>query len=395
LFLTLAAILPRSFFILGNAWRKSAPYVAGRIVTSAPTFDHDGLGREYRKRKYDPDGVIYIDTQYALCDCTGKAAKVSNPYRFGDTIYWTETKYDTLGRVIKVIPPDGSPAWNNLQYNYDPDYPMLTVVDAAGKQIKYEYDAMSRLFRITEPDSSGQLTLTTTYNYLPSGGQPGLVITQGTQTRTFLYDTFGRLTTETHPESGTTTYTYDDNGNVLQKTDARGWVTYHGYDELNRLIGKAYQNDGGVTPAVYLFYDLAQNGIGRPAGWYSGGNSSFAHYDVMGRPIYEARTIGGDTQEMGWSYGLGGQLLTTSYPNGFITANSYDTAGNLETIDSSFAGYLVTNVDRNAAGAWTLVNYGNGVSNARTFNVNLQLNSLRVSSSGTDHFYQIPDLLPQ
>ena len=43
--------------------------------------------------------------------------------------------------------------------------------------------------------------------------------------------------------------------------------------------------------------------------------------------------------------------------------------------------------DRNSGGAWTLVNYGNGVSNARTFNLNMQLASIRVSS-GTDYFYK-------
>ena len=32
------------------------------------------------------------------------------------------------------------------------------------------------------------------------------------QTRSFTYDSLGRLRTETHPESGTSTYNYDDAG---------------------------------------------------------------------------------------------------------------------------------------------------------------------------------------
>jgi len=34
-------------------------------------------------------------------------------------------------------------------------------------------------------------------------------VAQGAQTRTYVYDELGRLTSETNPESGTTTYYYD------------------------------------------------------------------------------------------------------------------------------------------------------------------------------------------
>jgi RHS repeat-associated protein len=359
--------------------------VAPGQETSATSY-RDGIGRVYRARMSDPGGDIFTDTQYQF-DSQGANARTSNPYRSGETIYWTETQYDALGRVAKVIPPDGSSTTNHLQYIYDLDTPAKTVVDAAGKQKRYEYDALGRVFRITEPDNSGQLTLTTTYNYLPAGGQPGLVITQGSHSITYVYDTLGRTVSDTYPENGTTTYAYDDNGNVIQKTDARGYMTNYVYDELNRLTSKTHQNDGGVTPSVSMAYDTATNGTGRPASWTSGANSGSSTYDIMGRSISESLSIAGDTQSMQWSYIQGGELITTTYPNGFTTTNGYDSVGNLETIGSSFAGNLVTNVDRNSGGAWTLVNYGNGVSNARTFNLNMQLASIRVSSA-TDYFYK-------
>jgi RHS repeat-associated protein len=353
---------------------------------SSATAYQDGIGRKYRSKISDPAGDIFTDTQYQY-DSAGTAAKVSNPYRLGETVYWTETQYDALGRVSKVIPPDGSSTANRMQYIYDLDTPAKTVIDAAGKQKRYEYDAAGRVFRITEPDSSGQLTLATTYNYMPSGGQPGLVITQGTHTITYVYDTLGRRVSATYPESGTTTYVYDDNGNMTQKTDARGWVTNYTYDELNRLTGKTYQNDGGVTTAVAISYDTTTNGIGKPAGWASGNNSGSSSYDIMGRVTSSSLTIAGDTHSMQESFVPGGELITTTFPNGFTATNGYDSIGNLETITSSFAGNLVTNIDRNTSGSWTLINYGNGVSNARTYNSNLQLKSIRVSN-GNDYFYK-------
>lgn len=41
------------------------------------------------------------------------------------------------------------------------------------------------------------------------------------QQRYFGYDSAGRLTQASNPESGVTNYTYDSNGNVQTKTDAR------------------------------------------------------------------------------------------------------------------------------------------------------------------------------
>ena len=49
-------------------------------------------------------------------------------------------------------------------------------------------------------------------------------VTQGTQMRTFTYDTYdalGRLVTATNPENGLTTYTNDNNGNLIQEDQRR------------------------------------------------------------------------------------------------------------------------------------------------------------------------------
>ncbi|MBI2820591.1 MAG: RHS repeat protein [Acidobacteria bacterium] len=106
-----------------------------------------------------------------------------------------------------------------MGYSYDPITNSTTVTDPAGKVKRYHYDVLGRAWKVVEPDGTGQLTQETTYNYLPTTGQNKLIIVQGVQTRTFNYDTLGRLTSETHPENGATSYTYDDNGNPLTKTD--------------------------------------------------------------------------------------------------------------------------------------------------------------------------------
>jgi RHS repeat-associated protein len=76
----------------------------------------------------------------------------------------------------------------------------------------------------------------------------------------------GRLTSETHPESGTTTYVYDtdstcgaSSGDRVKKTDAIGNVSCYAYDSLHRPTAITYPSGSyaAVTPAKHFVYDSA------------------------------------------------------------------------------------------------------------------------------------------
>src|SRR5436189_1268377 len=57
-----------------------------------------------------------------------------------------------------------------------------------------------------------------------------------TQTRTFVYDpTTQRLTSATHPESGTVSYTYNSDGTVATRIDAKNQKTAYVYDTYKRV----------------------------------------------------------------------------------------------------------------------------------------------------------------
>ena len=85
----------------------------------------------------------------------------------------------------------------------------------------------------------------TSYTYSALDNLTG--VAQGSQTRTFAYDSLSRLTSARNPESGTIAYTYDNNGNLTQRTDARRVVTAYTYDGLDRLTRRSYSYTGSDT----------------------------------------------------------------------------------------------------------------------------------------------------
>jgi len=50
-----------------------------------------------------------------------------------------------------------------------------------------------------------------------------LKVSQGVQTRSYVYNSLGQLTSATLPESGATAYTYTNFGLVYQRTEREAW----------------------------------------------------------------------------------------------------------------------------------------------------------------------------
>ena len=90
---------------------------------------------------------------------------------------------------------------------------------------------------VAEPDpASGTVTTSYIYDWMNHVSKVSMTRAGTTQTRTFVYDDKGRLTTATNPENGTVTYTYNDSDNTLKyKHDARGQDTVYTYDSKKRV----------------------------------------------------------------------------------------------------------------------------------------------------------------
>ncbi len=160
-----------------------------------------------KRRDGGRDRPTQTETQYTACACSpvGKPVKTSRPYRSGQTPVWTETRYDALGRPTAVILPDGNQTTYTYSVQNDATWKgsLTLITDPAGKQKRYLYDAFGRLLRVDEPDPTGALVETARYTYDTMGRLTTVQMSRradGTfkQTRSFVYNTAGQLTSATN-----------------------------------------------------------------------------------------------------------------------------------------------------------------------------------------------------
>ena len=228
----------------------------------------NGRGQVRQEKSLGEGGVWdLIDTVY---DALGGISQQSLPYRTGDTIRWNTFTYDALSRPATTQMPDGSTVQSFYNETARPSVASslagetLRAVDAWGRERWSRNDALGRLVEVVEPDPNGNGTvasngLVTTYTYNTLGDLTG--VTQGSQTRSFKYDSLGRLKAQRLAEAGATlndagtyvgsgswsnVFTYDDRSNLTSRTDARGVKTVYNYnsDPLNRLQSVSYDTTG-------------------------------------------------------------------------------------------------------------------------------------------------------
>jgi RHS repeat-associated protein len=304
------------------------------------------MGRTIESRQYEGGAnYIAVQTQY---DALGRAYKTSNPFRSyaGEQPIWTTAGFDALSRVISVTTPDSAVV--NTSYSGN----AVTVSDQTSKARKSVTDGLGRLSSVYE-DPNG-LSYQTSYSYDVLDDLA--TVNQGSQTRTFVYDSLKRLSSVTNPESGTLSYQYDNNGNVMQKTDARGVVTTFGaYDLLNRPTTKTY-SDG--TPGVTYAYDTATNGKGRLASVSSSISTySYGSYDALGRALSWSEALGSQTYSLSYSYDLAGHMKGITYPSGHVVNYNYDNAGRLGDKDAFNLAFTGNLGDGNTRTYSTGINY--------------------------------------
>lgn len=292
----------------------------------------DGLGRVTRSSQTEGGSFILADTEY---DALGRVLKISNPYRTDDALQWTTNTYDALGRVTIVKTPDNAELLSSFSGN------TVTITDQAGKQRRSVTDVLGRLTSVNEaPNDTTSYNFQTSYAYDVLGNLR--TVTQGSQARTFAYDSLSRMTSATNPETGTIAYAYDANGNLLTKTDARLTMATYIYDGLNRVTQSSYGNGTAVaTPTVTYGYDSssASNSKGKLTSVSSDVSAyNYTGYDAVGRVTASQQVTDGRTYSMGYQYDLAGNMTSQTYPTGRVVSQTFDNTGRLVSVNGQSSG---------------------------------------------------------
>ncbi len=303
-----------SYVDTANAVSKTQTSALGKVTK---TF-MDSFGRVIRASVQETSSTwITTLTVYSACSCssTGKMKKTSLPFRSdasgnpnsGVTIYWTETTFDALGRPVQVTSPDGTYTAYAYSISTDTNWPgtLTTITDPLGKQKRYLNDVFGRLVRVEELNAGNALVTTARYTYDLMGRMLTAVTgTSTTQTRTWVYNSAGQLTSATNPENGTVTYSYNTDGSLYSKTDAKNQTLYYTYDSNHRLL--TVESPLGTVKTKFT-YDTEPNSnfntsyaVGKMTSASNDGYTWHYAYDIGGRATQQTL----ETPQMQGSYPL-------------------------------------------------------------------------------------------
>lgn len=224
----------------------------------------DSLGRLVKVEEYLGEYTTCttdVDSPYATTtyeyDILGNLRFVYDAENQSQMSYYTEMRYDTLGRKTYMHDPD----MGDWYYTYDLNGNLRTQTDAKSQQITFEYDVLNRVTKKGYQDP-GLTDVVYAYD------DPAVPYAWGRRTR---------MTDAT----GSSQYYYDNMGRAYKITktvDATPYTTESGYDVAGRVVSVKYPDNetleyvydagyldhvsgGGITYAGYAGY----NALGQPA----------------------------------------------------------------------------------------------------------------------------------
>ena len=350
---------------------------------------YDGLGRYEETQTYETSSSVI--TSARGIDAIGRTAWVANPARSGDPSYSTNYAYDAMNRVTCATTTFDS-AQTCTTYSAN----VATTTDPAGNVKALTTDAAGRLTQVKE-DPSGLAYVT---SYLYDALDDLTQVTQGSETRTFNFDSRGRIASAVNPESGTTSYTWDANNNLLTRSDNAGVTATYAYDALNRVSSVTYSGTRTAPNVTYSYDTGIANSVGRLVSVASSAaTEAITGYDPLGRITGSSETIGSSTYSFGYTWNRADALLTTTYPvSGRVVTNGYDGANRVSSVTGSLGGTTKTyasNVAYAAFGGYSSLPY-NVISGApggtRSFTYNGRMQVTDIHDQGPSLLDPVPQL---
>lgn len=343
----------------------------GLVVTSQTgpriaTAEEDALGRTLSATTTGFAGeTIRQDAAY---DLRGAIRTQTRPYTPGHAVaaLMTEWSFDSLGRPLAVVGPDGSAVRHSYTYFQTHTW------DALDHESVVTRDADGRTIATAHIDNGAPIT--TTFDYAPFGLLERVTDAQGNIVQTE-YDARGRATRQIDPDTGTSERLYTGLGDVLSEQHlATNETIDFVYDDLGRVVTRT-----GPEGTTTYEWDTSTNGAGQLA-WSRSpdGIVRKSRYDGYGRVIGQdlIDETSGEHFALDVAYDAIGRLATLAYPDApgrerFTLKYQYNPAGYLREIGEATANQsyarLWTADQRNVDFALTAGTLGNGVTLTRSY----------------------------
>ncbi len=310
------------------------------------------------------------------------------------------TEYDSLGRVAKVITPSGK----FVEYKYDAVGNLIKVVDQKGNELKSEYNELGQTTK--KYDTLKNLLTQKEYNSL---GLPTHIKDGTGRDVKFQYDSLSRLTNSTISDKISASAIYDALGQIIAIVDPKGHQTHYQYDEMGNPIketnplGKiteySYDSFGRVTDLLSpnkttVSYDYDAVGNIKNLKFINGGlqNSIAYSYDNLYKPtsigdelgeiVYAYDALSRVTKrkdvfgnQLLYAYDEIGRLITITYPDGKTVSYEYNNDDQLVKITDFNAN--VTTYEYNILSNLSKVTYPNGFYTSYEYDQNHKLVKLQ------------------
>ena len=273
-------------------------------------------GAAVAKQKYTKIQVMYLYNRNAnRAYFTGLSFFKE---RYGNTFV-----YDDEGNIVRAT----DKAKKTSSFEYDSSNNMKKLIDAKGNAFKYDYDSRHN---VTKARSDANMCYTFVYD---TYGNPLTARTVNpaaetdakkamTSKATYTTGTAAGqyMATQTAPEGTKSSYDWDVNKGLLKSVSVGGRQTAYSYDSVGRLTkvsGKAHV--GGVETQIQVQYGYEKDRLAKII--HNGFDYAFT-YDGFGNR--KSVKIAG-TEAVSHTYGdRNGQLLKSTYANGWEVAYTYD-----------------------------------------------------------------------
>ncbi len=248
---------------------------------------------------------------------------------------------DSAGRTVTFGYTDSNlttytdPGGKVWTYGYDADHRVLTLEDPMGiTTITNIYDSLGRVMTQTAPRQSGSAT----YNFYFSGYRNVEEDSQGNQT-VYTYDRKNRLVATQDALGNQVTRNYDGQNHVTQSIDPRGNATTFTYDGNNNLIQVTDALSEETVNTYDAYHRLIQ--VADPLG----NTVSYGYNDAHHLVSTTVSPSAGQTIETGASYYTNGLTETLTDGRGVVTTLDYDGYGNPATSQTASAPAITYDYD--------------------------------------------------